>query len=114
MAAALQGRLDSPAQRVAIASPDPLAYVCPRVIALPDGTARPVVLRAWVTRAVRGTLCVVRNGECTTRRRIAALPERRFSIRLRRDFHQGLESLTVRMDEPPIATDVLEATGSTP
>jgi hypothetical protein len=101
---------------VVIGAPDPLAYVCPRVIALPgEALAQPMVLDARVARAVRGTLCVMRNGECIARRRIAALPERRFSIRLPRDCQRGLESLLVRIDEPHAAPGVVEAaTGSTP
>jgi NADPH-dependent 2,4-dienoyl-CoA reductase/sulfur reductase-like enzyme len=101
MAAALQGRL---------------VYVCPRIIAVPDGAlAQPMVLGARVARAVRGTLCVVRNGTCVVRRRIAALPDRRVSIRLPRDVQRSLESLQVRIDEPHAATGVVEAaTGSRP
>jgi NADPH-dependent 2,4-dienoyl-CoA reductase/sulfur reductase-like enzyme len=114
MAAALQGRLCAPERRVLIGSPDPLAYVCPRAIAVPDGAlARPVILGARVTRAVRGTLRVMRNGECVAHRRITALPDRLFPIRLPRDFRRGLESLLVRIDEPPTASGVLAATGST-
>jgi hypothetical protein len=115
MAAALQGRLAAPAKRVVIDSPHPLAYVCPRVVALPvEALARPIVLGARVSRAVRGTLSVLRNGECIARRRITALPERRVSIRLPRNFQRGLESLLVRIDESQTAHEVLEATGSTP
>lgn len=115
MAAALQGRLAAPAKRVVIGSPDPLAYVCPRIVAVPDeALEHPMVLGARVARAVRGTLCVLRNGECIARRRIAALPERRVAIRLPRDFQRGLESLLVRIDEPQPAPGVLAATGSTP
>jgi thioredoxin reductase len=115
MAAALQGRLSAPVKRVVIDSPHPLAYVCPRIVALPDDAlAQPLVLGARVTRAVRGTLSVLRNGECIARRRISALPERRVSIRLPRNFERGLESLVVRIDESQSAHQVLEAKGSTP
>jgi hypothetical protein len=116
MAAALRGRLAAPEQRIVIDSPDPLVYVCPRIIAVPDGAlAQPMVLGARVARAVRGTLCVVRNGTCVVRRRIAALPDRRVSIRLPRDVQRSLESLQVRIDEPHAATGVVEAaTGSRP
>jgi len=114
MAAALQGRLAAPEQRIVVDSPDPLVYVCPRIIAAPDGAlAQPVILGARVTREVRGTLCVVRNGECVVRRRFAALPDRRISIRLPRGLQRSLESLQVRIDEPHATTGVVEAaTGS--
>jgi len=114
MAAALQGRLAAPVRRIVIDSPDPLTYVCPRAVAVPEEALTHMVLGARVVRAVRGTLSVLRNGECIARRRISALPERRVSIRLPRDFQRDLESLVVRIDESRTADGVLEATGSTP
>lgn len=113
IAAALEGRLPEPARRVVIDSPEPLRYVCPRAVALPEQVpARRLVLGARVSRNVCGTLSVVRNGECVSRRRISALPERRLSIPLPRDLGRGLESLEVRIEEPRVARSGRGAAGA--
>jgi len=99
MAAALGGGLRPPERRVPLRLHGPLRYVYPQCVALPGAAPEGLMPRARASRAVAGTLRLVRNEVELWRRRIRAAPERRIRLPGRIIATPGLESLDLHLDE---------------
>jgi thioredoxin reductase len=76
----------------------PLAYVYPQRIYRDAPTTHPLLFKARVSRAVRGRLSVVVDGNIVWSRRISALPERRIAWRLPSLDMRPCQHVSVELD----------------
>ncbi|MEZ5831612.1 MAG: FAD/NAD(P)-binding oxidoreductase [Dongiaceae bacterium] len=96
--AGLEGRLPvrGPDARVTVRGP--LAYVYPQRIYHGTPASHPLLFKARVTRAVRGKLSVIVDGNPVWSRRISALPERRIAWQLPRRGMKNCQHVSVELD----------------
>ena len=99
MAADLGGRLPRPDKAVRIETGGAIRYLCPQIVARPDGASGRWSLNARAAREVRGSLHVLAAEERIWSRRIHALPERRLVIPGRALVRSGAGRLRVVLEE---------------
>lgn len=99
MAADLAGDLPEPKIALRVEPAGALRYLCPQVVALPDGAAGPWSFNARAARELRGRLVVMADGAELWSRSLHALPERRLTIPSRAICRHDSQSLVVRLDD---------------
>lgn len=80
IAAALAGQLPGPGRMIALQANAPLKYAYPQRLVLPLAGMSSLLLKARVTRQVRGRFRLLASGHEMWSRTMTALPERRLSI----------------------------------
>ncbi len=99
IAASLIGNLPAPNREIALSSEAPLKYVYPQRLALPLGEVSPLMLKARVSRSVRGRIRLMADGRERWSRPMTALPERRLSFPPSKLPRDGVDRITAEFIE---------------
>jgi NADPH-dependent 2,4-dienoyl-CoA reductase/sulfur reductase-like enzyme len=94
----LENRLPAREPDARVTLQGPLAYVYPQRIYRDAPTDHPLLFKARVTRAVRGRLSVMVDGNMVWSRRISALPERRIAWKLPAGDMRACQQVSVELD----------------
>jgi NADPH-dependent 2,4-dienoyl-CoA reductase/sulfur reductase-like enzyme len=98
VAAGLEGRLPGGAPDAEVTVKGPLAYVYPQRIYRDAPSDDPLLFKARVTRAVRGRLSIIVDGQTAWSRHISTLPERRIAWKLPVGSMKTCRQVTVELD----------------